>query len=265
MTNDKLKIGILKSASRGANASIRHLSFVICHSILFLLLATTTSIASPTDSVRDSFRHFIMPTGKPIEGGYLGFWELAFLQAGYGVGDVFSISAGFTIMPTVAFRSQIGFVQGKLTFFDDQGFSLAGGLNFLRLTSDNTFLHLFGVLTYETPSASRFSGMLFYKMTSWTPEGPDNPLILVNVFPYGSFSFIYNSGLGGGLGFDTPLPGNPNVRFVAEIWNHDLSSPNKLGIIGALRVESDRFSSDFGFMYFTLPLIAPVANFVWRF
>ncbi len=233
--------------------------------IICLFFASQVSRATPTDSVRDGYRHFIMPTGKVIEGGYAGFWELAFMQAGYGFGDFFSLSGGFTILPTVAFRSQIGFVQAKLTIVDDQNIALAGGLNFLRLTSDNTFLHLFGVLTYETPTGSRFSGMLFYKLTTSTLNGADNPLIVVNVFPYGSFDFIYNSGLGGTVGFDTPLPGNPNVRFVAEIWNHDLSSPNKLGIIGALRVESDRFSSDFGFMYFTLPLIAPVANFVWRF
>jgi hypothetical protein len=260
MTNDKLR----SSFSRRLTKIICHLSFVICHFAL-LSFGSTATKAAETDSVRDGYRHFIMPTGKPIEGGYLGFWELAFMQAGVGFGDFLSLSGGFTIMPTVAFRSQIGFVQSKLTFFDDQGLSLSAGLNFLRLTSDNTFLHGFGVLTYETPTKTRVTGMLFYKLTTSTPIGPDNPLIVVNVVPYGQFSFIYNSGLGGGLGLDTPLPDNPNVRFVGEIWNHDLSSPNKLGVIAAMRVESDRFSSDFGFMYFTLPLVAPVANFVWRF
>lgn len=233
--------------------------------ILATALVSNVATSAPLDSVRDGYRHFIMPTGKPIEGGYVGFWELAFMQAGVGFEDFLSITGGFTIMPTVAFRSQIGFTQAKLTFFDDQGLSLSAGLNFLRLTSENTFLHGFGVLTYETPSQTRISGLLFYKLSTSTPDGPDNPLIMVNVVPYGSFSFIYNSGLGGGVGFDTPLPGNPNVRFVGEIWNHDLSTPNKLGVIGAIRIESDRFSSDFGFMYFTLPLVAPIANFVWRF
>src|SRR5205085_5999608 len=104
------------------------------------------------DSIRDGYRHFIMPTAKPIEGGYFGFWELAFMQAGYGFGDVVSLSAGFTVMPTVAFRSQFGFIQAKLTLYDDLGFTLAGGLNFLRLTSDNTFLHFFGDLTYAMPN-----------------------------------------------------------------------------------------------------------------
>jgi len=180
-----------------------------------LICFNNTTKAIEPDSVRDGYRHFIMPTGKPVEGGYLGFWELAFVQAGYGVGDVLSVSGGFTVLPTVAFRSQIGFAQSKLTFFDEQGLSLSAGLNYLRLTSDNTFLHGFGVLTFESPSQTRVSGLLFYKLSTSTPNGPDNPLIVVDVVPYGQFSFIYNEGLGGGLGFDTPLPSNPNVRFVA--------------------------------------------------
>ncbi len=96
-------------------------------SFLLLLIAfaiATPARSTPTDSVVDGYRHFIMPTGKPIEGGYFGFWELGFLQGGYGFGDVLSVSAGFTVMPTVAFRSQFGFLQSKLTFFDDQGFLL---------------------------------------------------------------------------------------------------------------------------------------------
>jgi hypothetical protein len=233
--------------------------------VLLLLALVTTSRATLSDTIPDAYRHFIMPTAKPIEGGYFGFWELAFMQAGYGFGDVLSVSGAFTVMPTVAFRSQFGYLQGKLTFYDDQGFSLAGGLNFLRLTSDNTFLHLFGALTYETPSETRFTGLIFYKIASSTPQGSNNSLITVNVVPYGSFTFLYTGGLGAGVGFDTPIPDNPHMRIVAEAWSQDLTSPNKLGIIGALRLESDRFSSDFGLMYFSLPLVAPVANFVWRF
>jgi hypothetical protein len=225
---------------------------------LVLLTFGSSAFCTPSDSVRDGYRHFIMPTAKPIEGGYAGFWELAFLQAGYGFGDVVSVSGGFTIMPTVAFRSQFGFIQGKLTLYDDQGFSLATGINFLRMTSDWPYWHLFGVLTFENGSGTRYTGSVFYKLS-----GSDFPM--VDVFPYGSFGFTYGGALGGGLGFDTPFPDNSNVRFIAEAWNHDISTPNKLALLGAFRVESERFSSDFGFIYFTLPLLAPVANFVWRF
>jgi hypothetical protein len=93
--------------------------------------------------------------------------------------------------------------------------------------------------------------------------GPDYPI--VNVVPYGQFSFTYGGLLGAGIGFDTPIKGIPNTRIVAEIWNHDLSSVTKFALLFAARIESERFSSDFGFMYFSLPLLAPVANFVWRF
>src|ERR1044071_642078 len=115
------------------------MKLVLCLLLVFVIGSNSVQ-AMPLDSVRDGYRHFIMPTGKPVEGGYLGFWELAFMQGGVGFGDFLSLTGGFTIMPTVAFRSQIGFAQSKITFFDDQGLSLAGGLNFLRLTSDNTFI-----------------------------------------------------------------------------------------------------------------------------
>jgi hypothetical protein len=249
-----------------------HRNFVVMRYLLFFLLALALSVpasvsaqTTSSDSVVDGYRHFIMPTGKPIEGGYFGFWELGFMQAGYGFGDVLSVAGGFTIMPTVAFRSQFGFLQSKLTLYDDQGLSLAAGLNYLRLTSDNTLLHLFGALTYETPDQTRFTGLFFYKIYANTPNGSNTTLITVNVVPYGAFTFNYTGGLGAGLGFDTPLTNNKNMRFVGEIWNHDLSDPTALGVVAALRLESENFSSDFGFMYFTLPLIAPVANFVWRF
>src|SRR5438045_5892001 len=106
------------------------MKLALCLLLVFVIQSNTVQ-AMPLDSVRDGYRHFIMPTGKPIEGGYAGFWELAFLQAGYGFGDVLSVSAGFTVMPTFAFRSQFGFIQSKLTLYDDKGFSLGAGVNFL--------------------------------------------------------------------------------------------------------------------------------------
>src|SRR4051812_31436912 len=114
-------------------------------SLLFLVVGVPAVWSTPNDTIPDGYRHFIMPAGKAIDGGYFGFWELAFVQGGVGFADVASLSAGFTVMPAVAFRSQFGFVQGKLTLFDDQGFSLAAGANFLRLTSAFPYLHLFSV------------------------------------------------------------------------------------------------------------------------
>ncbi len=240
--------------------------------LILSLLALFTPVRSMAqdDSVVDGYRHFIMPTGKPIEGGYFGFWELAFLTGGYGFGDVFSLSGGFTVLPTVSVHSQFGYLQGKFTLYDDQSLSVATGANCLWLTTDNTLLHLFGSLTYELPSQTRFTGLLFYKVYSNTstlggPPSSNSTLVTVDVVPYGAFTFNYTGGLGAGLGFDTPLTGNKNVRFVAEAWSHDLTEPTAFALLGALRLESQNFSSDFGFMFFTLPLLVPVANFVWRF
>jgi hypothetical protein len=228
--------------------------------IIFLVISQKIQASPEPDSVTaplDEYRHFIMPTAKPITGGYVGFWELAFVNAGIGFGN-FSFSGGLTVLPTVAFRSQFGFLQAKATLADEGGISFAVGANLLRLTSDNLFLHAFVSGTMEMQNETRYTGLLFLKAV-----GPDYPI--VNVYPYGQFSFTYGGIIGAGIGFDTPIKGIPNTRIVAEIWNHDLSTPSKIALLFAVRVENERFSSDFGFMYFSLPLLAPVANFVWRF
>ncbi len=227
---------------------------MVAISQIVLAQGKADSLSAPLDE----YRHFIMPTGKPIQGGYFGFWELAFLQGGFGVGDVFSFSGGITVMPTVAPKSQFGFLQAKATLADEGGISFALGANLLRLTNDNLYLHTFASATMEMQNETRYTGLIFLKV-----YGNDFPII--NVIPYGSFSFTYGSPLGVGIGFDTPIKGIPNTRIVAEIWNHDLSTPTKIALLFAARIESERFSSDFGFMYFSLPLLAPVANFVWRF
>lgn len=213
--------------------------------------------APAIDTVRDPSRHFLMPTASAVKGGYIGAWELAFLQAGVGIGDVLSITAGFTAMPTVAFRSQFGFVNAKFTIADEEMFAFAVGGNFLRLTSTHLYYHLYGVGTYQHEDKTRISGMVFFKAS-----GADYPI--VDVRPYGVFDFAYGGPLGAAAGFDTPFMDIGNMRLVGEIWNHDIQTPSKLMALLALRVESTRFSSDFGFTFFTLPLIAPVANFVWR-
>jgi hypothetical protein len=236
--------------------------FNIAASLLVLILVFSgNSLAQNKDSLTaplDDYRHFIMPTGKPITGGYVGFWELAFLQAGVGFGDFLSVSGGITAIPTVAFRSQFAFLQAKATLANEAGVSFAAGANLLRLTSDNLFLHAFISGTMEMQNETRYTGVLFLKT-----YGSDFPV--VDIAPIGwQFSFTYGGILGAGIGFDTPLKGLANTRIVAEIWNHDLSAVNKFALLAAIRVESERFSSDFGFMYFSLPLLAPVANFVWR-
>lgn len=249
----------------------RHGQKSIMRSILLFLLVLTSAahgqqapssnleyFAPALDTIRDPGRHFQMPTAKANVGGYIGAWELAFLQAGIGFDKVVSVNAGITAMPTVAFRSQFAYVNTKITIMDEPWFSFALGGNFLRLTSTYPYVHLFGVGTYEHEDKTRISGMIFYKLS-----GEDFPI--VNVYPYGSFSFTYGSALGASAGFDTPFLNISNMRVVGEVWNHDLQTPSKLMALLALRVESSRFSSDFGFTFFTLPLLAPVANFVWRF
>lgn len=247
---------------RSPKSEVRsRMSAIIIVFALSLFVCQNLNAAPVADSVTapyDDYRHFIMPTAKPIHGGYFGFWELAFLQGGVGIGDILSFSGGITVLPTVAFRSQIGYLQAKATLADEGGISFAVGANLLRMTSSFLYLHGFISATMEMQNETRYTGLLFLKAS-----GQEFPII--DVVPYGSFSFTYGSPLGAGIGFDTPIKGIKNTRIVAEIWNHDLSSPNKIALLFTVRLENERFSSDFGFMYFSLPLLAPVANFVWRF
>ena len=226
--------------------------------LLFLLISSVRAQEVENPPPPDGHRHFIMPTGKAMRGGFLGVWELAFFQAGYGFGDLISVTGGMTVMPTVAMPSQFMFLQAKATLADEGGIAFAAGANLLRLTSEHIYTHGFIAGTAETKDDSRYTAMLFYKFS-----GNDFPI--VTVIPYGQFQFSYGGSLGAGIGFDTPLKGVKNTRIVAEIWNHDLSVANKAAVLAAFRVEGEKFSSDFGLIYFTLPLIAPVANFVWRF
>jgi hypothetical protein len=207
---------------------------------------------------KDPYRHFIMPTAKPLNGGYAGVWELAFVQAGYGFGNFLTFSGGITLMPTVSMKSQFGFLQAKATLADEEGISFAVGVNYLRLTSTYPYIHVFAVATAEQEDETRYTGVIFLKA-----YGDDYPV--VDIYPYGQFSFAYGGSLGAGIGFDKPIKGLKNTRIIAEIWNHDLSVPTKIAFMLGLRVETHEFSSDFGLMYFTVPLLAPVANFVYRF
>ena len=108
-------------------------------------------------------------------------------------------------------------------------------------------LHLFGSLTYELPSQTRFTGLsrsikFIRTLLLWEGlRGSNSTLVTVDVVPYGAFTFNYTGGLGAGLGFDTPLTGNKNVRFVAEAWSHDLTEPTAFALLGALRLESQNF------------------------
>ena len=144
--------------------------FMILTAALLLLPACSQNILAQTksDSVTlsaplDEYRHFIMPTGKPIHGGYFGFWELAFLQGGFGISNFLSFSGGMTILPTVAVRSEIGYLQVKATLADDGGISFAVGGNLLRLTSEHLYFHAFASATMEMQNETRYTGLLFLK------------------------------------------------------------------------------------------------------
>ncbi|HEY6171841.1 MAG TPA: hypothetical protein VIX80_06260, partial [Candidatus Kapabacteria bacterium] len=155
--------------------------------IIFILLFGLSSIShAQADSLasKDQSRHFIMPTAKPIQGGYAGVWELAFVQAGYGFGDFLSFSGGITLMPTVSMKSQVGYLQAKATLADENGVAFAVGVNYLRLTSEYPYIHGFVSATAEQQDETRYTGFMFYKF-----YGEEYPI--VDIYPYGSFSFSY--------------------------------------------------------------------------
>src|SRR2546423_1553387 len=109
------------SEVRSLKSEIEKFGFFI---FLFFLFTSSAFCQSKPDSLTpplDDYRHFIMPTAKPVNGGFFVFWELAFLQGGVGFENILSFSGVITFIPSVAFLSQFAFLQGKATLADEGG------------------------------------------------------------------------------------------------------------------------------------------------
>jgi hypothetical protein len=211
---------------------------------------------------RASHKYFLLPTAIGVgRNHFVGILEGFFLYAGAGVTDYFSILAGRSFLPFAYSRQQISLVNLKGSFpkieFEDifRELHLAFGVNFGFANNENRFLHLYGVATALYFKTSLTVSM-FYKLGAedfYTFRYGTNAVDLN--YPNGSFGVAF--------GLDSKLPKFKELHIIGEIWNTDIGRPTNSGIFLGLRIANTKFTSDFGFAFFTQPFVVPFVNFVW--
>lgn len=217
---------------------------------------------------RERYRHghriFVMPTAAPIGNDhFIGDFELLVLYGGVGIGDIVSITAGRSVIPTVQASDQFSVVNAKATLLQSAsdndlygGISVAVGGNLAYLNADNPMSHIYGVATF-TKKRTSFSAMIF------TKTGGDN-LSIVELGDIGDFSVPYaNGSLGIGLGIDTKFTHRHDLHFIAEFWSVDIDKLTNVALLLGVRLGNESVSADFGFAVFTEPIAAPFASFSW--
>jgi hypothetical protein len=228
--------------------------------IYFYQIAEAKAIES---YYRQKHKYFLLPTAIGIGNDhFVGAMELFVFYWGFGITDYFSIIYGRSLLPTLYSNQQLTLlnVKGSLPplVLDDvvREIHFAFGGNLAFANHNNRFVHLYGVgtaLFYKTS----LSVSLFYKMGS-------GDIYLVR-FANTVQDVIYQDGsFGISAGFDTKLPNFRDVHVIGELWNIDIAKPTKTGVFLGIRFTNDKFSSDFGFAFFTQPFFAPFVNFVWN-
>jgi hypothetical protein len=211
---------------------------------------------------RHSHRAYILPTAEPIGSNhFIGVWEMLFLYAGAGIGDIVSITAGRSVVPGISSSQQATDINIKATLasmeFESTGrlLTLALGVNYSLVNDANKMIHLYGVGTFSF-SRTSLTIATFYKLGSqdfFTAYFGNNAIDVV--YPDGAFGI--------GLGLDSKWSTRHDLHIIGELWNSDVAHPSHTGVLLGLRLANSNFSSDFGLAFFTLPLVAPFVSFTW--
>lgn len=206
-------------------------------------------------------QHFLMPTGSPHgEGGFISNYELGVLYGGLGIGEVGTITAGATIVPTISLASQLYHLSAKVTVQQAHDIDIAVGASYTFITTREPYAHLYGVVTSPI-GTGRWSAMLFYKVSgdSRAPVRIDGPGLDTN-----RFTLFYEGALGVALGLDAPLFGRDDMAFFAEIWNNDVTQPQNTASVAGVRLYNEELSANFGLALLSAPLVLPAVSFTWH-
>ncbi len=214
------------------------------------------------DYYRHGHRIYFMPTAEPIgDDHFIGNYELLFLRAGVGILDKISITAGRSIIPTIASREQISNLNMKFTVLKEEyesfegNFQLAVGGNLAFINHDNRFIHAYSVATFKR-KRSRISLALFSKIGS-------NDLNQAS-FQENVFDINYaNGSVGLSIGLDTKFTHWHGIHFIGELWNSNIAKPQNTDVLLGFRIANTEFGADFGLAFFTAPAVAPFFSFVW--
>lgn len=239
-------------------------------------------ITHQDDAYRHGHRIFFMPTAESIGNNhFVGSWELVMLYAGAGIGDIVSVTAGRTIIPTLSSSEQFSLINTKVKLYstppsdapvrtkvnvggatvyetetDVTGrISLSAGAQWTALQQARMST-LYAVGTYTQGRAS-ISALLFYK-------GGGDETIFLSGRQLGNTSFQYPTGaMGVGFGVDVQFPERNDIHFIGELWNADISRPVGTALMIGLRLTNSTLSADFGIATTTNFDILPMVNFVW--
>ncbi len=213
-------------------------------------------------SDRTKNRIFIMPTGDAIgRDHFIANYELALFYAGFGIMDILSVTVGRSFIPTVMNHDQISLINAKATIFrmfwenTPGGMAIALGGNLMFINNKNNISHLYTSVNF-TGERTDINGIVFLKT--------GNQDFYTARFGRELYDFIYENGsFGVGVGIKTKFSERHGLYFVGELWNINVAKVTNTAIMLGLRLQNSRFSGDFGFAFFTVPYIFPVASFSW--
>ena len=214
------------------------------------------------ENYRQGHRVFLLPTAEGIKDNYfIGIFELGFLYAGAGIGDIFSVSAGRSLIPYINSNQQISVLDFKASILSidfesiARKAALAVGGNLSFINNNNRLVHFYGVGTV-TLSRTTLSAAIFFK----TGSRDFYQISFANTL----IPMPYEDGSAGiSLGLDTKISKRHDVHFIAELWNSNVVKASNTGVLLGFRLCNTNFSTDFGFALFTSPFFIPFASFVW--
>ncbi len=134
--------------------------------------------------------------------------------------------------------------------------SLATGAQLSALNRSNQMLHLYVAASF-IGARSQLNVLLFAKAA-----GAD--VMEVRAGSWGTVTFGYATGsVGIGAGLDVRLPARHDLHLLAELWNSDIRSPSRSGLLVGVRLANTALALDFGLFWFGYPWAIPAANVVW--
>ena len=219
-------------------------------------------ISKVEDVYRHAHRHYLLPSAVAIGSDhYAGMFEVAFMYAGFGIGDMVSVNVGRSILPGVDSRDQISVMNAKVTLVDmpypgvAKRVCIAVGGNLGFVNHNNRIINLFanGTIRFDRTA---FTAALIYK------QGSGNSYRVR--FNRNVEDFIYEDGnFGVGLGLDTKFSTRYDLHFIGEIWTPNIRKPLESAVLVGLRLCNDKVSSDFGLAVTSDPFAIPFVSFVW--
>jgi hypothetical protein len=214
------------------------------------------------ENYRQGHRVFLLPTAEGIKDNYfIGIFELGFLYAGAGIGDIFSVTMGRSLIPGIYSNQQVSVIDFKASILSmdfesiARRAALAVGGNLSFINNNNRLVHFYGVGSV-TLSRTTLSAAIFFK----TGSQDYYQIFFANNF----IPMTYEDGSAGiSLGLDTRISKRHDLHFIAELWNSNVVKPTNTGVLLGFRLCNTNFSTDFGFALFTNPFFVPFASFVW--